>query len=90
MYGWASLEVQLSYMTSLEGIKLASVLVLFGQAGCILFGTSITSPFWTSVSPIWTFSRWTNGGWNNTLKGMVPYTGQSKYYLESLLNHIIV
>ena len=90
IYGRGPLEVQLSYMTSLEGLKLISVLVLFGQAGCISFGTSIISPFWTLAGPIWTFNRWTNGVWNNTLKGVVPYTDQSKYYPESILNHITI
>ena len=84
MYDW------LSYMTSLEGLKLTSVLVLFGQAGCISFGTSPISPSWTSAGPTWMFIRWTNGVWNNTLKGMVPYTDQSKYYLESIVNHITI
>ena len=34
--------------------------------------------------------QWTDGMWNNTLKGMLLYTGQSKYYPESILNHITI
>ena len=57
---WGSFEVQPSYMTSVKGLKLKSVLVLFGQAGCISFGMFIISPFWKSAGPRWPIDfHWT-------------------------------
>ena len=91
MYGWGPLEVQLSYMTSLEGLNLTSVLTPIWAGGLYFVWNVHHKSFLEVAQPnMDVFNRWTNGVWNNTLKGMVPYIDQLKYYLESILNHITI